>query len=324
LVILYETFLVASYTLLVLWRRSEVLVLFSIAFVVASLLLRLEIDIQSLRDFTPYFSSFQRVKYDDIPPGLWIEPYRLLLFEFVILFGDFDDITQITAIYYIHFAIVTLFFLWLAWLRDVAFEIKLLIFLAFYPGIAFVWLRSGMAYVAAGYLLYTFSRGRTAFFHYLLPAFHSSTLVLLVATKTQDLRLIYKIVSILIVFGLIYALTDTAYGQYVLFKLDRYNSTGDLRASTSLLLFHAANLLTVLYLALVNQRFRKNYAIRVLVAIYFFSYLSNPIMALRIFPFVLIIAMADRSSHSRYPFLSIIVISVFFIVYFARFNQIFL
>lgn len=227
MVTLYATFVAVSYSLLVFWKRSNMLVLLSMAFVVASVLLRLEVDSRTLKDFAPYFSSFQIVKYDYIPVELWIEPYRLLLFQFVVLFGDFSDIRQITAIYYLHFAIVTVFFLWLAWLKDVTFEIKLVLFLAFYPTIAFVWLRSGMAYVMAGYLLYTFSRGRLQALHYILPAFHASSLAILVAKKTQDLKLVYRLAALLVLSALIYAVLETAYGRYILFKLEHYSDTID-------------------------------------------------------------------------------------------------
>lgn len=322
--ILYATSVAVFYVLIVVWKRNNFAILLSTAFVFSSIFLRLNVDPQSLKDFTPYFSSFQLVKYDAVPIHLWIEPYRLLLFRSVILFGDFNDISQIKAIYYLHFAIVTLFFLWLAWLRDVAIEIKLVLFLAFYPTIAFVWLRSGMAIVVAGYLLYTFQRGRLQALHYILPMFHITTLVLLTAKKTQDMRVFSKAVVLIVTSLLFYTVFETAYGQYILNKLERYSETSDRRTSLSLLMFHAANFLTTSYLMLISTRFRRSYLIRILSGFYMLSYFLNPVIALRIFPFVLIAAIAERGSHSRYQLFSSAIACVYFVVYFARFDQIFL
>jgi hypothetical protein len=144
-----EIALAVVYAILLVQQKSNRWLLTALAFVAISLTIRLSIDVSAVRDFRPYFDSFQQVKYGLPAPELAGEPYRYLLFRAALLFGDLPDRLQIDGIYYFHFFVVTGFFLWLAYLRDVGFEVKLILFLAFYPVFAYVWIRAGMAYVVA-------------------------------------------------------------------------------------------------------------------------------------------------------------------------------
>ena len=123
-----EIALAVVYAILLVQQKSNRSLLTAAAFVAISLTIRLSIDVSAVRDFRPYFDSFQQVKYGLPAPELAGEPYRYLLFRAALLFGDLPDRLQIDGIYYFHFFVVTAFFLWLAYLRDVGFEIKLILF----------------------------------------------------------------------------------------------------------------------------------------------------------------------------------------------------
>lgn len=313
----------ATFALMVFGNQKSIRYPVAALFVVVSFMLRFEIDVHAVRDFQPYFNSFRVVKYQQVPTELFFEPYRLLLFQSILLFGKFDDMAQITAVYYLHFAIVTLFFIWIAWLRDVSFEVKLILFLAFYPGIAFVWLRAGMAYMATAYIFYTVVNKKWQFLHYTTPAFHASSLPFLFIKKISNLRLFYKVIASAAFIILSYFLLETSYVQYINYKLERYADTGDLRTSTSLLIFHLANIIAFLYFAAINREFRTNFVILFLMVVYMMAYYVNPVTGLRLFPFVLIAVITERIKFTRYQWLSILVAAAYIPVYYERFNQIF-
>lgn len=321
---LLEIVLVAIYTLLLVQRKNNLSLLTAFAFVAISMAIRLSVDVSAVRDFRPYFESFQDVKYGLPAPELAGEPYRYLLFRGALLFGDLPDRVQIDGIYYFHFLVVTAFFLWIAYLRDVGFEVKLILFLAFYPVFAYVWIRAGMAYVLAGVLFYTITTGKWRILHYTLPMFHSSSLAFLLVMKVKEARMQWKLAILLAAGLLIYAANESNYVRYLIYKLERYDETSDARSSSALLLFHLVNIGTFLYLAAINARFRNNFAILGTMGAYMLMYHFNPVVGLRVFPFVLIACVAERIQFTRYKLVSLVLICGYMPVYLARFDQILL
>lgn len=319
-----QALLVLLFTLLAVIKRSNLWVVFAVAFVVVSLLLRISIEPSMVRDFAPYFESFQIVKYGFVPAELLIEPYRLILFKVILAFGDFDSSSQIVAIYLVHFLLVTLFFLWLAFQRTISFEVKLILFLAFYPPMAFVWIRAGMAYIASCFLILTFNQGRWKILHFLLPAIHLSTVPLLIATLTKDIRPARKmlVTSGIVLVGF-FAL-NSPYGDYVTNKWVRYVETGDSKDSINFLIFHLFGIFIFLYFAFINPKFRKNYTVLFSMATYLGLYSINPVLGLRMFPFVLIACMIEGLYFQRYQRLTLLVVLGFVPMYFFRFQQILL
>jgi hypothetical protein len=314
----------AVYALLLLWRRNAGWLLLAIVFIVLSGFLRYSIEVETLKDFSAYFSSFLTVKYDEVPVELLIEPYRLVIFRAILLFADLDDLSQITAVYYVHFAIVTAFFVWLAWLKDVTFEVKLILFLAFYPSIAFVWLRAGMAYVIAGYLFYTFVSGKWRVLHFLVPTVHVSALPFLGIVQIKNMKLWKKVAFVVVALIVLVFILESNFIRYLIVKLERYSETADRRTSSGLLLFHAANIFVFLYFAMISRAFRKNFVVLTLMAAYIFMYFLNPVTGLRMFPFVLIAVITERISFPRYQMFSLLVAGAYVPVYLTRFDQIFL
>jgi hypothetical protein len=313
-----------SYAALVLCKRNAAWFIFAFVFLLISVLLRMEIEIDSLKDFAAYYRSFQEVKYEGAPIEFLVEPYRLALFKTVLYFFNLDDFSQITFIYQLHFFIVTAFFMWLAWLRDVSFEAKLILFLAFYPPIAFVWLRAGMAYVAAGYLFYTITKGKARLLHFLVPAVHASSLLFLGAIKTRDFKLWQKVLVVVVIALSMNFIIESPLFRYIIAKLERYSDTADQRTSSGLLFFHIANILLFVYLALINANFRKNFVILTLMVGYLAMYYINPVTGLRVFPFVLIAVVTERITFPRFQMLSLLVAGGYVPIYLARFDQIFL
>jgi hypothetical protein len=321
---LLEGLLVVTFILLTIQKRNGMWLFSAAVFTLTAALIKYSIDIRDVKDFAPYFASFRAVKDGTVPTELLIEPYRLALFKVVIFFGNTDDLTQIGLIYYFQFLVVTGFFLWLAYLKEVTFELKLVLFLAFFPTMAFVWIRSGMVYVASCVLFLTVTSGRLRVLQFLLPLIHTSVLPLLVAMKIKDFSPMRKGLIILVSVVAGFFILESSYFQYIIHKLDRYSETSDRRTSIDLLLFHAANILTFIYLALINSKFRKNFVVLVLMGAYILLYFVNPIAGIRVFPLVLIAGIVQRISFPRYQHLTLWVCAAYVPVYFARFDQIFI
>jgi hypothetical protein len=314
----------ALYTLLIFTRQTYIWIALALLFVVASAFLRWSVEVEGVRDFAPYFKSYMTVRYGTIPQELWFEPYRLILLQTVLLYETPDILGQITAVYYIHFAIVTAFFLWLAYQKEVSFEAKLVLFLAFYPTIAFVWLRAGMGYVAACFLMSVFAYGRWRGLQFMLPLFHASTFPILLVNKVKNLKTIQRTGIVLVAAAAVFLAVGTSYADYITYKVERYSDTSDSRSSVNLLLFHIANIFVFLYLAAINKKFRTNFSVLVLMAIYMGVYFVNPVMGLRMFPFVLIATIVERISFTRFKFLTLVVCAGYVPIYLARFDQVFL
>lgn len=322
--LLLQVFVALSFVLLVIIKKDALWLVACALFVFASVAVRFSVDVDMVRDFVPYYESFLSVKYGYISPDLLIEPYRLILFQSVLAFGGESSFNQIQTIYYVHFTIVTAFFIWLAYRRDVSFEVKLVLFLAFYPAIAFVWIRAGMAYVAACFLIYTFTRGRWSALHFLLPAVHISTVPILLVTWVKNVTPVRKGLIVVFVAVLALFMLESNYANYVINKWTRYTETGSQRDSINLLLLHVFNILLFIYFAVINSKFRKNFAVLLTMGTYVVLYSFNPVIGLRIFPFVLIACIVERISFNRYRPLTLAIILCLFPVYFFRFEQILL
>lgn len=316
--------LAVMFILLTIQKKNGMWLFSAAVFTLTAAFIKYSIDIRDVKDFAPYFESFRAVKNGTVPAELLFEPYRLALFEVVLFFGNLDDLTQISIIYYFHFLVVTGFFLWLAYLKEVTFELKLILFLAFFPTMAFVWIRSGMVYVASCFLFLTVTKGKFRTLHFLLPLIHASVTPLLVAMKIKDLNPIRKGLIILVSVGVGFFILESSYVQYIIYKLERYSETSDRRTSIDLLLFHVANILTFIYLSLINSKFRKNFVVLVLMGTYMILYFVNPIVGIRVFPLVLIAGIVQRISFPRYQHLTLWVCVAYLPVYFARFDQIFI
>ena len=314
--------LAITYILLTVQKKNGLWLFSAVLFSITAAFVRYFVGIDEVRDFTPYFNSFLAVKYGTVPTELLFEPYRLAIFQLVMLFGDMDAKAQIAVIYYFHFVVVTAFFLWLAYFKEASFEAKVILFLAFYPTMAFVWIRSGMAYAAACFLFLSVTQGRARILHYMLPLIHSSVIPLVVALKIKDLTAIRKALIIAASFVVGYFVLESSYAQYIIYKLERYSETDALRTSFDLLLFHAANILVFIYLALINSWFRKNFAVMVLMGTYMAMYFVNPVMGLRVFPLVLIASLVQRIPFPRYQLLTLVISTAYLPIYFGRFDQI--
>lgn len=320
--IMLQCLLAFAYVLLVTQRKNGTWLLWASTFVVTAIFIRASIEVEAVRDFRPYFESFLQVKYGGLSITSAFEPYRLILFKAVLLFVTSGDLAQIRTVYYFHFSVVTAFFLWLAHRKDVTFEAKLILFLAFYPTMAFVWIRSGMVYVAACYMFLAISNRKLRPLQFLLPLIHVSVIPLLIAMKIKDLNLLRKTVIILVAVATAYFVYESSYVQYIVTKLDRYSETSEDRDSIQLLLFHAANTLTFVYLALINSKFRKNFVVLSMMATYLVLYTMNPVMGLRVFPLVLIASIAQRIAFPRYQVMTLLVGAAYLPVYLARFDQV--
>jgi hypothetical protein len=314
--------LAVTYIFLTLQKRNGMWLVSAALFLLTATYIRYSLDVYSLHDFRPYFESFLAVKGGTYETSILFEPYRLLLFKSVLLLGNLDDKTQINIVYWFHFLIVTGFFLWLAYLKEVTFEAKLFIFLAFYPTIAFVWIRAGMAYVVSCYLFFTITNGKYRVLHFLTPLFHAGVIPLVIAMKIKDLKPARKALIILLAAIVVFLALESSYVQYLIYKLEYYSDTAGNRSSINLLLFHVANILVFVYLALINSKFRKNFAVNMLMGAYLAFYFVSPIIGLRIFPLVLIACIAQRISFPRYQLLTLLVCLAYLPIYFGRFDQI--
>lgn len=317
-------FLAATFVALTVHKRNSAWGVLAAVFIVLSVQIRLSIPVDAVRDFAPYFDSFQEVKFGSVPRELLFEPYRLVLFKSILVFDGLDSLEQIRLTYYLHFVVVTGSFLWLAYLKDVSAQVKLILFLAFYPVMAFVWIQAGAAYVAACVLfLVIANRSKFSLLHYVLPLMHASMAPLLVVMKVKDFRPFGKAVAIgaLVVVG--YLALQSSYAQHIVGTLDYYAQTADRRTSDSLLMFHSANILAFLALAAISVEFRKNFPILVLMGIYMVAYLVNPVIGARLFPLVLIACIVQRIEIPRRVPLTLLLALMYTPVYFARFDQIF-
>ncbi|GGL29685.1 hypothetical protein H9L10_02140 [Phycicoccus endophyticus] len=312
-----------TFVALTLHKRTNAWALLAAVFVVLSVGIRLSIPVDAVRDFSPYYAAFQQVQVGSIPRELFFEPYRLVLFQAILMLDGLDSHQQIALIYYLHFIVVTGFFLWLAYLTNVSPQVKVVLFLTFYPVMALVWIQAGAAYVAACFLfLVVGNRSKFGLTHYLLPLFHASLAPLVVAMKVKDLRPIGKVLAVGVMAIVGYFALESSYAQYIVGTLSYYAQTADQRTSDSFLLLYVASILTYLVLAAISIDFRKNFPILVLMGVYVGAYQINPVVGTRLFPLVLIACIAQRIDIPRRVPVTLLLALVYVPVYFVRFHQV--
>lgn len=314
--------LAALYVLLLKHKRNEVWGFFAVVFVGVAITIRRYIRVDAVHDFAPYYASFRQVKSGVFPADLLIEPYRVVLFKFFLLFDGLSDMSAMRLIYYFHFAAVTAFFVWLARNEKVSSEAALILFLAFYPTMAFVWIRSGMSIVAAGALALVAASRHAPIAQWLLPLIHASSAPFVVAYKTRSIAVIKRAVILALAGAAGFYLIESSYMQYVFSKWDRYSSTSDARESRNLLLFHGANVLAFLYFYIVSPQIRRSYVVLLLMGTYIVLFFFSPIMGLRTFPFVLIAIMAEKITFPPHAILNLVVCLGYLPIFFSRFEQI--
>lgn len=315
--------LALAFVLMATHKRTDAWWLLAFLFTILASSVRLSISMDSVRDFEPYFRSFRQLKYGTVPQELLFEPYRLGLWKSILLLDGLDSNAQIAIAYFFHFAVVTAFFIWLAYLKGVGFEAKIILFLAFYPPMAFVWIKAGMAYVVACFLFIVISnRSKLRVLHFAPILFHASLAVFVAVMKSKDLRPVLRVIVLVAGAAAAYLLLESSYAQYVGGKLDHYAATADERTSNLLLLFQVANVLTFAALALLSEAFRRNLALWALMAICMGMYLVNPVVGVRLFPLVLIACLVQGISFPRYRHLTFWIAVAYTPVYFFRFDEI--
>jgi hypothetical protein len=152
--------------------------------------------------------------------------------------------------------------------------------------------------------------------------FHSSSLAFLLMMKLKQAHLQWKLAILLAVAVVLYVALESDYVRYLIYKLERYDETSDARSSNALFVFHFINIATFLYLSAINARFRNNFAILGMMGAYMLMFYFNPVVGLRVFPFVLIACVAERMQFTQYKLVSLLLIGGYVPVYLARFNQI--
>jgi hypothetical protein len=152
--------------------------------------------------------------------------------------------------------------------------------------------------------------------------FHSSSLAFLLMMKLKQAHLQWKLAILLAVAVVLYVAVESDYVRYLIYKLERYDETSDARSSNALFVFHFINIATFLYLSAINARFRNNFAILGMMGAYMLMFYFNPVVGLRVFPFVLIACVVERMQFTQYKLVSLLLIGGYVPVYLARFNQI--
>lgn len=322
-ILLIQCLLAISYVCLILQPASVLRRVTVAIFCLLALSLRYLVDVDAVLDFSSYFANFTEVKYGTGPGGSFAEPYMLIVYRLALLCIKADDFAQIKCIYYVHFLVVTGFFVWLAVRRDITFESKLVLFLSFYPWMAFVGLRAGMAYTASCFLFLAVTNPRLEVVQWLIPLIHASSLPYVVAMKATALKAVGRLILVSMVVALGYSVTlaDSHFVKHILGKLDRYSETASERTSVNLLLFHIANISFLSYLALINSRFRTNPAVLSLSVAYVLAYFLNPVVGIRLFPFILISSITQRITFPCHQLLTLVICLVYLPVFIARFDQ---
>lgn len=272
------------------YTTSKKKLLLIICFLVCSFFLRAVIDPALNNDFDLYYNFKIFHKPTGFFSYLLKEPYLYYVYSFFKLFFN-DKATVFCCLYWFNSTLTTVFFIWLAQLKDIDVWKKMLIFSIFYFFFGFVLLRNNPVYLL--FALYFYYSYRNLKFDYVLltPLMHITSILMLIVYfhKWKRYYLFFIIVCIL---APILLLTFKSYLQnidafnYLFLRIDGYFKTNVTGGFMHWLFFAFISGFILLGIILYKKRIFHPFLVTT-AFFYYISFFISPIMAFRFTPYVL-------------------------------------
>lgn len=282
-----------SYVLLLMVFHSKIRKLVfipTVIFIICCLLLRLYVPIEKNADYGGYI-GFMYDEYRFEFKSVFSEPYFPLVLTS--LFKATDDWKQaIYGIYFLNFIFSTVFYIWLAYRKDVKYWIKILFFGFSYTLLTYTVLRNSPAYFLFGFLMYYLLIGKKFWVGYAGFLTHVSALPALAATFLGFGRPTYKQLLLILLGAAVFStLLSLPYFSHITNKLDTYTDP-DVSEKFGVSIFHKLYFVMIIGLSIVVYRYRKmaiynNFYCAILL-IYLILYILNPVMAFRFSYYIII------------------------------------
>ncbi len=127
------------------FRIKPAFAFFAILYIIAAIVARYLIPLEANADYGAYYYNYGNYMEDKIPfyVKIFKEPYLFYVKRLLEYFFRWEEVIPI--LYYFNFAISTVFFIWLASLKDVALWKKIFYYATYYFLITFTLIRNGPA-----------------------------------------------------------------------------------------------------------------------------------------------------------------------------------
>lgn len=264
--------------------------IFTSLFIMFSILMRRIINVNLNNDYFLYYNFDIFKKPTSLLNFILNEPYLYSIYTFFNFFMD-EKKDVFLAIYWFNFLIITLFFIWLIFRKDIEVWKKMVLFVLNYFLFGFVLLRNGPAYVLfAMYFYYTF---RDIKFNWVLitPFMHISSSLMLVTyfhkRKWYFKLLLFSPIILLCLFFITkpFLMSIQAF-ESILSKINIYSEGMSVVGILHILFFLFITVLVSLGFLLYKRKMLHPILVTT-IFFYGFTFYINPIVAHRFSPYVL-------------------------------------
>ncbi|KAA0126161.1 hypothetical protein FY557_18800 [Chryseobacterium sp. SN22] len=285
------TFLSYMFLLLVFHSKLRKLAFIpAVLFVICSLLLRLYVPIEKNADYGGY-ANFMFEEYHFQWKAIFSEPYFPLILNTLFKYTQ-DWKESLNGMYLINFVFSLIFYIWLAYRKNIKYWIKLIFFVFSYTLLTYTVLRNSPAYFLFGFLAYYLLLGKKFWAGYLGFLTHASALPALAATFLGFGKPTYKQFLLILLGALVFSsLLSLPYFSHITNRLDTYTDT-NVADKYGVSIFHKLYLVMIIGLTLLIYKYKKtavyNNFYCAIFLIYLILYFLNPVMAFRFSYYIII------------------------------------
>lgn len=253
---------------------------FGVFFLFVSYVFRTIVPLEINADYYGQY-YMARSDFDFTFSSIFSEPYLFFIYRF---FKEMykDSESSFNVIYILNFFTTSLFFIWLAFRKDLMFSAKLMLFAFFYFLFTYTLIRNSNAYILLGVFFYYFVRGRKFYPAYSSFLFHASSLPV-VALSFLGLKKPSKKIFLYMLLGgsIILIGLNTPVFSHLFSKFSAYQEL-DYKINKT---FHYTYFLFVLVFVyfIYKQKSRAVYNVLFLslLLLYIILFVTNPIMSFR-------------------------------------------
>lgn len=297
----------------------------AVIFFICSLLLRFYVPIEKNADYGGY-ANFMFEEYHFQWKSTFSEPY------FPVILNTFFRLTDnwreaLYGVYFTNFLFGSVFYIWLAFRKNIKYWIKLVFFVFSYILLTYTVLRNSPAYFLFGFLTYYLLLGKRFWGGYLGFLTHVSALPALAATFLGFGKPTYKQLLLILLGAVVFSsVLSLPYFSHITDRLDTYTDP-EVAEKYGVSIFHKLYFVVVVVLSLLILKYRKaavyNNFYCALFLIYLILYILNPVMAFR-FSYYLIIYLVVYPFYEKLKYdkilniiFSVLLILLFYNVFYS-------
>ena len=194
-----------SFILIGYFKARNVKILFAMIFVILSFLLKFSIDVARTADYPNYIYVITLDRPEFSLKSIFNEPYFFELGSW--LYKNYSAIQGMTFFTEASFYCSTVFFLWLAFLKNVSTFNKIVVFSLYYCFFAYIVYRNAPAYMLSGVSFYYLHRNKYIKSTWLLFLAHLSSIPVIIFTlfknKLGDKKLVIICLLLILSFNIL-------------------------------------------------------------------------------------------------------------------------